>query len=204
MTVIETRLSPRVEAGFSVVPGWNTRVTTLRNGQERRNANWTMPKRRFTAKYAKFTRADREEVLGVVMATLGQTYAFLFKDWSDFDVTAQSLGVAPSGSTAVQLVKTYAFGAQTLTRTITRPVAATVVVEQDDGTGTGTFVAKPGTTDATTGLFTPTTAWTAGRALRATFEFDVPVRFATDEVEFVLPHRDIAEVNCELVEVFGE
>lgn len=196
MTVIETRLSPQVEAGFSAVPGWNTRVVTLRPGTERRNANWTNAKRRYTARYAKFTRADRDEMLAVVMATLGQTYAFLFKDWSDFDVTAQSLGTAPSGSTAVQLVKTYTFGTQTLTRTITRPRSATLAVYEDG-------VAKAGSVDATTGLFTPTTAW-AGGAVTATFEFDVPVRFATDEVEFVLPHRDIAEVNCELVEVFGE
>jgi uncharacterized protein (TIGR02217 family) len=202
MTVIETRLSPKVEAGFTAVPVWNTRVVSLRNGHERRNAQQTMPKRRFSARYAKFTRAERGEMLNVVMATLGQTYAFLFKDWSDFDVTGQSLGVAPSGSTAVQLVKTYTFGSQTLTRTITRPVAATVVVYQADGSGNP--IAKAGTVSATTGLFTPSTAWTAGRALTADFQFDLPVRFATDEVEFVLPHRDIAEVNCELVEVFGE
>ena len=197
MTVIETRLSPQVEAGFSVVPGWNTRVITMRNGQERRNANWTMPKRRFSARYGKFTRAGRDEMLAVAMATLGQTYAFLFKDWSDYDVTGQSLGAAPSGSTAVQLVKTYTFGSQTLTRTITRPVSSTVVVYQAG-------IPKAGTVSATTGLFTPSTAWTASAALTADFQFDVPVRFATDEVEFVLPHRDIAEVNCELVEVFGE
>jgi uncharacterized protein (TIGR02217 family) len=197
MTVIETRLSPQVEAGFSVVPGWATRVTPLLNGHERRNAMRTMAKRRYSARYGKFTRAGRDEMLAVAMATLGQTYAFLFKDWSDYDVTGQSLGAAPSGSTAVQLVKTYTFGSQTLTRTITRPRSATLTVYQAG-------VPKAGTVSATTGLFTPDTAWTEGEALTATFEFDVPVRFATDEIEFVLPHRDIAEVNCELVEVFGE
>lgn len=197
MTVIETRLSPQVEAGFSAVPGHMTRVVTLQNGQERRNAMWSAAKRKFTARYAKFTRADRDSMLNVVMATVGQTYAFLFKDWSDFNVTGQSLGTAPSGSTPVQLVKTYTFGTQTATRTITRPVAATLVVYSNG-------VAKAGTVDATTGLFTPTSAWTAGQALTADFEFDVPVRFATDEVEFILPHREISEVNCELVEVFGE
>lgn len=197
MTVIETRLSPQVEAGFSSIPGHMTRVVTMQNGQERRNAMWTMAKRRYTGRYAKFTRADRDSMLDVVMATVGQTYAFLFKDWSDFDVTGQSLGTAPSGTTAVQLVKTYTFGSQTVTRTITRPVATSLTVYADG-------VAKAGAVDATTGLFTPTTAWTAGAALTADFEFDVTVRFATDEVEFILPHREISEVNCELVEVFGE
>ena len=202
MTVIETRLSPRVEAGFSAVPGYSTRVVTLRNGSERRNAMWTAAKRRYTSRYASFDATGRADILNCVMATVGQTYAFLFKDWNDYRVTAQSLGTAPSGTTAVQLVKTYTFGSQTVTRTITRPRSATLTVYQADGSGNP--VAKAGTVSATTGLFTPATAWTSGRALTATFEFDVPVRFATDEIEFVLPHRDIAEVNCELVEVFGE
>lgn len=197
MTVIETRLSPRVEAGFSAVPGYSTRVVTLRNGHERRNAMWGAAKRRYTSRYASFDASDRADILNCVMATVGQTYAFLFKDWNDYNATAQSLGTAPSGTTAVQLVKTYTFGSQTVTRTITRPRSATLTVYQAG-------VAKAGTVDATTGLFTPSTSWTEGEDLTATFEFDVPVRFATDEIEFVLPHRDIAEVNCELVEVFGE
>jgi uncharacterized protein (TIGR02217 family) len=126
----------------------------------------------------------RLELLNVAHACDGMTYAFRFKDWNDYRATAQSLGVAPSGTTAVQLVKTYTFGSRTHTRTITKPVSATVVVYQAG-------VAKAGTVDATTGLFTPSTAWTGGAAL-------------TDDIEFVLPHREIAEVNCELVEVFGE
>lgn len=195
MSVIETRLSPKVEVGFSAMPTRFTRVKALRNGHERRNANWTQARRRYTSRYGAFTRAMREELLNLAHAAEGMTYAFLFKDWSDYRVEGQALGVG-SGTTPVQLVKTYTFGSRTHTRTITRPVASTLVV-YDAG------VVKAGTVDATTGLFTPATAWSGG-AITADFEFDVPVRFASDEIEFVLPHRDIAEVNVELIEVFGE
>lgn len=197
MSVIETRLSSRVEAGFSVVPARKTTLVQQRNGHEYRNADWSRSKRRYTAAYGNFTRASRDELQAVWEAADGPVYAFLFKDWNDYNVTGQSLGNAPSGSTAVQLVKTYTFGSRTHTRTITRPVAATVVVYQNG-------VAKAGTVDATTGLFTPDTAWTEGQPLTATFEFDVVVRFESDEIEFILPHREIAEVSCTLVEVFGE
>lgn len=197
MAVIETRLSSRVEAGFSVIPQRMTEVTPLRNGHEVRNARWDMARRRYTSRYAQYTRADRDELLAAIMATDGQTFAFLFKDWNDFRVTGQSLGAAPAGTTAVQLVKTYTFGSQTHTRTITRPVAGRLTVYEDDMT-------KPGSVSATTGLFTPTDAWIEGAAVTADFEFDVTVRFASDEVEFVLPHREIMEVNVELIEVFGE
>lgn len=197
MSVIETRLSSRVEAGFSVVPARRTTLVPLRNGHEYRNAQWSMSKRRYSGAYANWTRAMRDELLNVWEAADGPTFAFLFKDWNDYNVTAQSLGNAPSGSTAVQLVKTYTFGSRTGTRTITRPRSATLTVYQSG-------VAKPGTVSATTGLFTPDTAWTEGEPLTADFEFDVVVRFESDEIEFVLPHKDISEVNCTLVEVFGE
>ena len=196
-TVIETRLSTRVERGFSVVPGYSTNVVTLRNGNERRAIRWSMPRHKYTSKYASWTVADRAELLNLIHACSGMAYAFLFKDWNDYSVTLQSLGVAPSGTTAVQLVKTYTFGSQTLTRTITRPRSTTLTVYQNG-------VAKAGSVSSTTGLFTPSTSWSAGQALTATFEFDVPVRLATDDVEFILPHRDIAEVNCELIEVINE
>lgn len=195
MTVIEERLSPRVEAGFSAMPTRYTRVRQLQNGHERRNANWTQARHRYTGRYAQWDRADREELLNLAHAAEGMTYAFLFKDWNDYRVENQMLDNA-SGTTPVQLVKTYTFGARTVTRTITRPVASTLTV-YDGG------VAKAGTVDATTGLFTPSTAWSGG-AITASFHFDVPVRFASDEIEFVLPFRDITEVNVELIEVFGE
>jgi uncharacterized protein (TIGR02217 family) len=197
MTIIATRLSAKVEAGFSAVVGFSTRVVELKTGYERRNANWLNPKRRFTARTAGWTADMRAELLNLAHAARGSLYGFLFKDWNDYSVTAQSLGTAPFGSTAVQLVKTYTYGSETYTRTITKPVASTVTVYQNG-------VAKAGSLDEATGLFTPTTAWTASAALTWTGEFLVPVRFASDDIEFVLPHRDIAEVVCELVEVFGE
>lgn len=197
MAFLDVRLSARVEAGFSAVPMHLTRVATLQNGNEKRNAQWANSKRRYTSQYAGFNRTERDELLNAVEATDGMTYAFRFKDWNDFNVTGQALGLAPAGTTAVQLVKTYTFGSRTKTRTITKPVTSTVVVYQNG-------VPKAGTVNGLTGLFTPTTAWTTSAVLTADFEFDVPVRFATDEIEFVMPHREICEVNCELVEVFGE
>jgi uncharacterized protein (TIGR02217 family) len=202
MTMIDARMSEKAERGFSVVRGSSTRVKDLKNGHERRNANWTGRKRRYTARYAGWTFEMREDLIAQNEVAEGMLYSFRFKDWLEWRVTGQSLGVAPSGTAAVQLVKTYTKGSTTKTRNITKPRGSTVTVYQADGSGNP--VAKPGTLDENTGLFTPSTAWTAGRALTWTGEFDVCVRFATDEPEFILPDREICEVVCELVEVFGE
>lgn len=197
MSLLDVRLSTRVEQGFSAVRVANTRVVPLKNGHERRNANWSGKKRRYTSRYATFTADEAEELLAFSEIADGRANSFRFKDWSDFKATAQPLGTAPSGTTPVQLQRTYTRGAYSRVRTITKPVDGTVVVYQN---GTP----KAGTVDTSTGLFTPSTSWTGGATLTADFQFDVPVRFATDEIEFVLPHRDIFEVNCDLVEVFGE
>jgi uncharacterized protein (TIGR02217 family) len=206
MSVIETRLSAKVEAGLSVVPMRYTNVVQLRSGVEYRNANWSKARRRFTARFAKLPSDARDELLHLWHCAEGMTYGFLLRDYSDYTATDESQGVAPSGTTAIQLRKTYSFGsggtARTHVRNITRPEASTLTVYQDNGSGV--FVAKDGTVDATTGLFTPTTSWTAGRALRATFWFLVPVRFASDEPEWLLPFRDIAEISVEFIEVIGE
>lgn len=197
MALLDVRLPPRVEAGFSAVRRASTRVVPLKNGHERRNANWSGKRRMYNTDYASFTDDDIEELLAFSEITEGQLYAFRFKDWSDYRATAQPLGTAPgSGTTPVQLQRTYTRGAYSKVRTITKPVASTVVVYVN---GTP----KAGAVDDLTGLWTPSTAWSGG-TLTADFQFDVPVRFATDEIEFILPHRDIQEVKCELIEVFGE
>jgi uncharacterized protein (TIGR02217 family) len=202
MTMIDARMSEKAERGFSVVRASSTRVKDLKNGHERRNGEWVGRKRRYTAKYAGWTFDMREDLIAQNEVADGMLYSFRFKDWLEYRVTQQSLGVAPSGTTAVQLVKTYTKGSTTKTRNITKPVASTVIVYQDDGSGA--LVPKSVTVDDTTGLVTPTTSWTAGRPIAWSGDFDVCVRFATDEPEFVLPDREICEVVCELVEVFGE
>lgn len=194
MTMIATRLSSRVEAGFSATPEFKTTVNMLRSGQESRNAEWSSPRRKFSASYAAFSPAERDELVNCQMACRGQLNDFLFRDWLDFQARTQSLGSAPSGTTAVQLVKTYVYGSETFSRTVKRPVNGTVTVYQ-------TGIAKAGTYSTSTGLFTPSTAWTTSEPLTADFDFDVRVRFANDFAEFVMPHRDIAEVQVELIEV---
>jgi len=197
MSIIETRLSARLEAGLSVIPARMTDVQQLRSGAEHRNARWANARRRFTLRGFKFPSDARDDYLDLWHACEGMTYGFLLRDYSDYRVTAQSLGSAPSGTTAVQLVKTYTFGSRTHTRTITRPEANTVTVYQSG-------VAKAGVLDATTGLFTPSTSWSAASPLTWTGQFLVPVRFATDEPEWVIPFQGIAEINADFIEVVGE
>jgi uncharacterized protein (TIGR02217 family) len=202
MTILNVELDPCIAIGFTGGPEFSTRVTVLRNGHERRNAQWANPRHRWTAPFSNISSADYREIKRVFNACLGQTYGFLFKDYLDFEVTNEPLGVAPSGSASVQLVKTSTADGQDYVRTITRPVSSGFVLYQNG-------VAKPGTLDTDTGLFTPSAAWTAGQPLTWTGEFRVPVRFASDWLPFSIDNKYgdggfAINGSVDIVEVFGE
>jgi uncharacterized protein (TIGR02217 family) len=201
--VIETPLDDCVAYGFRVDPKFNTQIVTLDSGAEQRNGNWTRPKRDFSARYGNFTKVQFAILQACYMACRGSLYAFLIRDHFDYIATNESQGTTPgANSTPVQLRKTYTFGATSITRDITKPEAGTVVMQQSDGVGG--WVTKAGTTDTTTGLFTPSTNWTAGRALRASFQFYVPVRFVGDSFPSSFDDINAINTDCELQEVFGE
>lgn len=199
--ILEIELDPVAAYGFTGGPEFNTRVVTMRNGHERRNANWANPRGRWTAPFNNITDSDYREIKRVFNVCRGMTFGFLFEDRLDYQATGEALGAAPSGSTPVQLIKTDTAGGETYVRTITRPRATGFTLYQGG-------VAKAGTLDTTTGLFTPTTSWTLGAALTWTGEFLVPVRFANDWLPFSLDNRRgsgyAVNGSVDILEVFGE
>ena len=63
-------------------------------------------------------------------------------------------------------------------------------------------VSKAGSLDTATGLFTPTTNWTAATALTWTGEFDTPVRFDNDYLPATWDNYQVRTVDVELIEIF--
>lgn len=188
--------------GWQGGPEFYTRVITLKNGHERRNANWSGMRHRYVLPFQNITDATYLlELKAVFAAAMGQADSFLVKDHSDYTADNESLGNAPAGSAGVQLVKSYTFGPTTYVRDITKPVSAVLVVYQNG-------VAKDGAVDSDTGIFTPTTGWTEGQPLTWDGEFRVPVRFASDVLNMSIDSRRGQQFamsgSVELVEVFGE
>ena len=195
MTFIDTRLSPKVNAGFSGGPEWNTLVRQMANGISMRRGNWAMPHHRYTANYALLRPEEQNEILSAFIAARGQVHSFRFKDWNDYKATNQAMADGDGTLTPRQLTKTYTFGTESYVRTILLPIASTVVI-----TANGTPITV--TTNPLTGMVTPSTSWPSGQVIKASFEFDVRVRFGSDFIPFDRPGRNIAEVTVELVEAF--
>lgn len=191
--------------GWQGGPNGNTQITPLKTRQEHRVALGEIALHSFILPFQNITsEAYLQYLKAAHMAMWAMTHSFLVKDWMDFQGVGESLGVAPSGSTPVQLQKTYWFGLASRTRDITKPISATVY--QADGSGNP--IVKPGTFSTTTGLFTPDSGWTAGRALTADFEFRVPVRFNNDSMPMTIETRSgnqhVISGSVELIEVIGE
>jgi len=133
-------------------PEYNTSVITMASGHEQRNQNWAYPRHRYNAAPAVKTASDAATLLAFFHAVRGQADGFRFHDRSDDSATDQALTL--TGGPTVQLVKTYTAGANTLTRTIAKPVSGAAFEHNSSSYG-GASV------DTTTGVVTLTASATA-------------------------------------------
>ncbi|PRX28672.1 TIGR02217 family protein [Meinhardsimonia xiamenensis] len=180
-------------------PERRTQVVTLASGEEERNASWANSRRRYDVAYGIRRADDLAIVVAFFEARNGRLYGFRFKDWADYKSCApsqapsaidQQIGTGDAVTRAFQLVKLYASGAQSWSRTITKPVAGTVRVAVD-----GVEQAGGWSVDVTTGLVSFDTAPAEGAVITAGFEFDVPVRFDTDTLDVTLDFERLGSIT---------
>lgn len=187
MAFHEIRFPDNISRGARGGPERRTQIVELASGDEERNASWANSRRRYDAAYGIRRADDLAAVVAFFEARNGRLYGFRWKDWGDYKsclpsetptVSDQVIGTGDGSTTAFQLAKNYTSGGQTWKRTITKPVAGTVTAALD-----GITQASGWSVDTTTGLVTFTTAPANSVAVTAGFEFDVPVRFDTDQLD---------------------
>ena len=205
----DVRFPLRLALGTRGGPVRRTDIVNLSNGRESRNQRWRNSRRAYDAGSGVRSIADLYAVLEFFEARGGQLYGFRFRDPVDFKSAGPLQAVSASderigtgdGTTATfQLTKTYADAGGGWTRTIAKPVAGTVKLSVngvasattqfsvDDATGIVTFAA--GSIPA------------AGAAMRAGFEFDVPVRFDIDRIDVNLSAFEAGRIpSIPLVEI---
>lgn len=187
MAFHEVRFPDNISRGARGGPERRTQIVELASGDEERNASWANSRRRYDAAYGIRRADDLAAVVAFFEARNGRLYGFRWKDWGDYKsclpsgtpaATDQAIGTGDGTTTAFQLVKVYASGAQTWARTITKPVAGTVSLALD-----GVTQASGWSVDAARGLITFVAAPASGVTITAGFDFDVPVRFDTDQLD---------------------
>lgn len=203
MAHFEEVLDLGVDYGADGGLGWDTGVVTFPNGTSHRTSHrsdaqgaWRLGNRRIDI-------AEFKTLSGFFHAVRGQAHSFLYKDWNDY--TADNEQLPADGSATTQLIKTYGLAINAWIRLITKPAAASVLVELDSGAGYAALAAGVDyTLDATTGILT----WLgappdAPDLLRWSGEFFVPVRFDRDrlDAQFIARDEDGDESLYELGEL---
>jgi uncharacterized protein (TIGR02217 family) len=201
------RFPTAIARGRTGGPERRTDVVLTASGREHRNSRWADSRHKYNVGYGVTSLADIEQVIAFFEERRGRLHAFRFKDHADFKscaanatITAsdQVIGTGNGLATTFQLLKTYGTGVRKYARDITAPVAGTVLVAINGMPTTNVSL------DHTTGSVTFTTAPATGSSITAGFEFDVPVRFDTDELAINLSHFEAGEVpDIPLIEVRG-
>ena len=206
MAFHEVRFPDDISRGARGGPERRTQIVELASGDEERNASWANSRRRYDVAYGIRRANDLAAVVAFFEARNGRLHGFRFKDWADYKsclpsqtpaATDQVIGTGDVATTAFQLVKHYASGAQSWTRTITKPAAGSVTIALG-----GNPQASGWSVDETTGVVTFASAPAAGVALTAGFAFDVPVRFDTDTLDVTLDVERLGSItSIPLVEI---
>lgn len=177
----EILLDPDLSEGAVGGGGWNTIIIETASGAEQRVALQSRPRGRWNLTNAELTQAQCIALIAFFHARRGRLRGFRFKDWTDYQATQEAL-VNPYPAAAMQLIKTYSNGGQSVVRDIKKPVSGSVTLERNTGSGYAAWaVGGNWTLDTTTGIVTITTP-TSGHLYRWSGEFDVPVRFDIDQL----------------------
>lgn len=177
MAFAEVRFPVDISYGSTGGPEYSTDIVMMQSGHEQRNVNWQHARARYNVAHGVKTQGQLEALLAFFRARKGRAYGFRFKDWTDFKAVGQVLGTGDGTKVSFPLVKRYQNGGVTETRTITKPVAASVEIYLN-----GVLQPAGWSVDYTTGQLTFTVPPAAGVTLSSDFEFDVPVRFDTDRL----------------------
>ena len=184
-----------------------TEIVTLASGREHRNGRWADSRRRYDAGLGIRTLDALHAVLGFFEERRGRLYGFRYRDRVDhrsgpptreIGPTDQALGTGDGATRVFALAKTYGTGPLPYRRTIAKPVAGSVRVAVAGVERTAAAFAC----DPATGLVTFASPPPAGALVTAGYEFDVPVRFDTDDLTIDLAAFTAGEIpRVPLIEI---
>jgi uncharacterized protein (TIGR02217 family) len=194
MSFHDVRFPTEISRGAQGGPERRTDVVVLGSGYEERNARWANSRRSYNAGYGVTSLDALHAVIAFFEERRGRLHGFRWRDHADWKSCApqavptvldQVIGTGDGATAVFALKKTYGVAHAPWAREIKKPVAGMVLVAV---AGAAKALGVDFTVDGATGVITflPGHIPTAGQAITAGFEFDVPVRFDTDKLEVSL------------------
>lgn len=198
-----------ISFGASGGPERTNEIVRLQSGHEHRNLRHAHSRRRYDVGTGVRSIEEMEQVLDFFEARRGSAASFRFRDPFDRKSCAlaaapmptdQNLGIGDGVARQFPLSKTYGGGPDAYQRPIAKPVAGTVRIAIDGDE----IVAGQFTVDHATGLvtFAENAVPATGAVVTAGYEFDVAVRFDTDQLSASLSSFRAGQIpNIPLIEV---
>jgi len=205
------RLPPEVERGMTGGPTYQNVIQEAVSGVEQRVRVWAKCRGEWDIAYTILDTGDAtgtfRAIVAMFSAHFGDLYPFPFKDWGDYQLANELVGVGDASATTFQIIKVYdpsqvllgTPGSRTYVREIYLPRSDLVVkVNGVTQTPTTHYTIGP------TGVITFVSAPASGHGITVTGEFDVPVRFATARLDLTINENHLAEIgSLPIREVIG-
>ncbi len=211
MAFLEERLPVGVAYGSQGGPSYRTRIVTSASGHEDRNSEWSYPRHVFEWTTSGNYDSDMETLTRFFHALKGAWCGFRVRDerdWKSCPILEypafddQVIGTGNGVTAEFQLIKTYTYGAQSTIRQIRKPdpdftpligVMGSARIQGD--------VTYPWSWNSTTGIVTFTGTVPPSGDVTAGYQFDVPVRFSTDNLMDVYLSYKIGKAQIPIIEI---
>jgi uncharacterized protein (TIGR02217 family) len=204
--VDQVRLPVDVEEGARGGPRFKTTVLEAVSGHEQRQLLWDECRGEWDIGYGIRSPEDLMAVIKIFRAARGKGFAFLFKDWVDYQLEDELIGTGDGSEDTFQIIKTYSTFDDTPTlvrsyvRNITQPRESTLVVEVNN-----TPLLSSDWALSAGGILVLDTPPGNTHTVKVTGEFDVPVRFDIDYLPVTAQHEFVGSIrDIRIVEVLDE
>ena len=189
---------PNCVAIFAVgTSEFSTSVVSAMSGREARSMDTQIPRRRYRLENCVLSIKEFELFYSFFQARGGQRFSFRMRDHFDYKTEKHLIGVGDAENTDFQLFKTYEDDITPYQRVISKPVADSVEIWHIDQ------MLAIESIDENSGVIKLQAAPDEGVEICASFEFDVPVRFATDFIKYSLrSDGSVGLEDVELIEVY--
>lgn len=180
---------------YGAVGGLSFRTTAIatNSGYEKRNQQWAIPLGSWQlgdrSGESALTNDQYHYLSSFHLAMRGSARSFLFKDWNDFELDREQIGVGNGSNKVFQLQKTYRVGGESFVRPIKKPKIDDAIVQ----VGAARLSKLDYSLSEDTGILTLNTAPANGEPVFVSCEFYVPVRFEQDRLEARFENADIEQ-----------
>lgn len=195
-----SRLFEDIAIKFEKSINFNTEVNIAKNLKEQRLKLNDLSYNTYEIKYENVINKKMSDIISFFNIMHGRYCGFRFKDWTDYSVSNQIIGTY-NDNKKFQLIKTYNIdlidGSQVFyTKFISKPVKNTVKI-YINGVEINNFLI-----DDLTGIVTINSVLNENDIITADFEFDIPVRFYSDELRIINKTKNISEIeHLKLIEI---